>query len=521
MTTLSEKKIPIEYFSINGLHGERDITINFKEKIKIFVAENGYGKTTALRIFNNFFSKNHKISEDNFKNITLKKHGTPAYTFHKELTGLLFGDILQSIVRDNSYQEDAFFEYLRVRAKLLAPLDIPFAISILLSYSADETLSEKDIIKSITNDFKDLHFNETYISNYASIIRKIYDEHFDIFFLERNQKKNVRGLYNEINYIYRKEKNNNYDFTPIRKWLIDALDYIEIFQDFELIYLPTYRLIESNIIQFKDDNNIFFDEAKEIFDTHPIINFGTEKIERTWERYSNQIREATTTEFQRLSSKLLMDFVEDNIEIINNKNTKNKIIKSSLSSITKLNDKIYSDSDKEKIRNFIKGEYNEGAFIKNNSAFFYVLNYLSTIHDKQRTTLELLNKYCNAINSFFNNKKVIIDDFSADIYIEKKKSNKRISPESLSSGEKQILSLFTRLFLEKENKEEKSYWIIYDEPELSLSIEWQSILLPQIMSSGKCSFLLCATHSPFIFDNDYAKYASDLSLHSKELENGK
>ncbi|MGL6334838.1 AAA family ATPase [Aeromonas jandaei] len=233
------------------------------------------------------------------------------------------------------------------------------------------------------------------------------------------------------------------------------------------------------------------------------------------------MREATTTEFQRLSSKLLMDFVEDNIEIINNKNTKNKIIKSSLSSITKLNDKIYSDSDKEKIRNFIKGEYNEGAFIKNNSAFFYVLNYLSTIHDKQRTTLELLNKYCNAINSFFNNKKVIIDDFSADIYIEKKKSNKRISPESLSSGEKQILSLFTRLFLEKENKEEKSYWIIYDEPELSLSIEWQSILLPQIMSSGKCSFLLCATHSPFIFDNDYAKYASDLSLHSKELENGK
>lgn len=43
----------------------------------------------------------------------------------------------------------------------------------------------------------------------------------------------------------------------------------------------------------------------------------------------------------------------------------------------------------------------------------------------------------------------------------------------LSSGEKQIVSIFSKLYLESD---EKSI-IIIDEPELSLSLEWQKMLL--------------------------------------------
>ena len=35
-------------------------------------------------------------------------------------------------------------------------------------------------------------------------------------------------------------------------------------------------------------------------------------------------------------------------------------------------------------------------------------------------------------------------------------------------------------------------------------------LLPDIMKSKKCNFLLAVTHSPFIFDNDLDKYAIGL-----------
>lgn len=69
----------------------------------------------------------------------------------------------------------------------------------------------------------------------------------------------------------------------------------------------------------------------------------------------------------------------------------------------------------------------------------------------------------------------------------------------LSSGEKQIVSLFSKLYLESD---EKSI-VIIDEPELSLSLQWQKMLLPDIMRTENCDLLLTVTHSPFIFENEF------------------
>lgn len=40
---------------------------------------------------------------------------------------------------------------------------------------------------------------------------------------------------------------------------------------------------------------------------------------------------------------------------------------------------------------------------------------------------------------------------------------------------------------------------------------WQKQLLPDIINSKKCDFLLAVTHSPFIFDNELDKYAVGLN----------
>ncbi|MGY3861150.1 hypothetical protein ACW5WN_06000 [Aeromonas lacus] len=512
MTDKSINNSPIEYFSIHGLHGERDVRIDFKTPVKIFISENGKGKTTTLRIFNNFFSKSHRISKDNFDCIIIKKKNHEPYTFHRQLTGLLFSDILPPIIRGESHQEKHFFQQLKAYEKSLSPINIPLAITILLAFASNEKISEKDI----SREFTDVAVNNSYVSTYCRIVKKIADEAFNLFYLNKEQHINIRALYYEIAHIFNSSpKQQVTDFNPIANWMDEANNYIKNINNFEIIYLPTYRLIESNIINFKDsDNDLFFEEAKEIFDHHPLIHFGTEKIEKTWNEYSSEIRESTTVEFQKLSSKLLMDFVEDKIK----HRHLNISIKAALSSLNKLNNFIYGDEDKNKIRSFIKSKYNDHTLKEDDSAFFYILNYLSNIHSKQSATLEKLNNYSSAINSFFSNKKVIIDEYSANISIEKSGNNLKISPEDLSSGEKQILSLFTRLFLDKNNDKEKSFWIIYDEPELSLSIEWQRILLPQIMKSGKCSFILCATHSPFIFDNELAIYTSDLSIYNGEVK---
>ena len=70
------------------------------------------------------------------------------------------------------------------------------------------------------------------------------------------------------------------------------------------------------------------------------------------------------------------------------------------------------------------------------------------------------------------------------------------------------MSLFSKIYLE----EHKSITVLFDEPELSLSIEWQKQLLPDIISSEKCKFLLAVTHSPFIFKNELDKYAVGMNI---------
>ena len=90
---------------------------------------------------------------------------------------------------------------------------------------------------------------------------------------------------------------------------------------------------------------------------------------------------------------------------------------------------------------------------------------------------------------------------------------KTINIHKLSSGEKQILSLFANLYLSERN----DFAIFFDEPELSLSIEWQKMLLKDIIDSKKCKFLFATTHSPFIFDR-LIDITSDLSEFSEEIE---
>jgi predicted ATPase len=85
--------------------------------------------------------------------------------------------------------------------------------------------------------------------------------------------------------------------------------------------------------------------------------------------------------------------------------------------------------------------------------------------------------------------------------------DREIELKYLSSGEKQVISLFAQIYLSKA----KRFFVIIDEPELSLSVPWQRKLLPDLWSSGNCEFLAAVTHSPFIFDNELEGYTHDLS----------
>ncbi|WP_375470149.1 AAA family ATPase [uncultured Nostoc sp.] len=76
--------------------------------------------------------------------------------------------------------------------------------------------------------------------------------------------------------------------------------------------------------------------------------------------------------------------------------------------------------------------------------------------------------------------------------------NDKLEMRILSSGEKQIVSLFSHIYL----SEITGYFVIIDEPELSLSVPWQKRFLPDIIENSRCNGLVAVTHSPFIFQNN-------------------
>jgi len=103
----------------------------------------------------------------------------------------------------------------------------------------------------------------------------------------------------------------------------------------------------------------------------------------------------------------------------------------------------------------------------------------------------LIDTYVTSVNHFLDRKQL---RFSASRGIDLVgRDSTRLDPESLSSGERHLLLLLSRSVLAID----EGPLVIIDEPELSLGIEWQRDLLPELLrcsSPGSVQFLI-ASHS--------------------------
>lgn len=120
-----------------------------------------------------------------------------------------------------------------------------------------------------------------------------------------------------------------------------------------------------------------------------------------------------------------------------------------------------------------------------------------------------ISRFCEVCSEYMVDKTFIYDSpsFSFNIKADCPDGNQReVELKQLSSGEKQIVSLFSHLYLSGGKK----YFVLIDEPELSLSVPWQRRFLTDIKNGGFCSGLVAVTHSPFIYDNELKKYAHGL-----------
>ena len=103
-----------------------------------------------------------------------------------------------------------------------------------------------------------------------------------------------------------------------------------------------------------------------------------------------------------------------------------------------------------------------------------------------------LRHYEESVNSYLNGKSVMVNE-NGSLNIESPPV-KELNPRYLSSGEKQILILFTQALLRVDEP------VVYmaDEPELSLHVSWQEKLLESLVELGGQMQVIVATHSPDI-----------------------
>ncbi|MFK3680704.1 AAA family ATPase [Pseudomonas sp. NPDC088890] len=140
-----------------------------------------------------------------------------------------------------------------------------------------------------------------------------------------------------------------------------------------------------------------------------------------------------------------------------------------------------------------------------NTAYFALLamttfndRFLSITEDVEKMQFEKLEAtksfrdYEKEVNSYFHPRKLfnINEDGAFSV-----KSNKRtVELSDLSSGEKHILTILGKAALSRQ----EGAVFIADEPELSLHLDWQRMIMPSIIRLSPKSQIIVATHSPAI-----------------------
>lgn len=160
-----------------------------------------------------------------------------------------------------------------------------------------------------------------------------------------------------------------------------------------------------------------------------------------------------------------------------------------------INESLFNTEKKDSVLDFlnkmIEGKERKTRKIKENVLIDEVKNFL----DKIKTPLDSSgNEFIIMANKFFKktDRKILVN---SNGLLEVELSNKKkIAWFDLSKGEKTLLCLLLNTYIYRD------YGILYllDEPEQSLHIDWQEMLLESLIElAPKCKFII-ATHSPSV-----------------------
>lgn len=441
-------KSSLKRIKIVQLFGKYDYDLEFTSSINIFVAENGHGKTTIIKILvaalRNDYNLLHQLP---FKKIEIYLSNGEKIEIENNKSDR---KVNESLYEDEDGNSNAIIDM-----KALHRVDIPRGIRMAIRFLP-----------------KDGFFS------------------FDEFKFE------LRKLY-QVGQIPRVQYNRCIEFVLDEELLISNDNILNINEIIK--YLPTFRRVEAELHEvYRKDLNI----ENQIKGS--TLKFGLKDVEAHLDYLTSKLTKEAFETHANLNGEILSDLLNNRplkISTMQKKEITLEKVKIIIGRIGK--DKVKAA---DQLRNFIE---NDNAINDNENKDFleYYLYKLIRIYENQREIDNKIKSYRDICNKYLINKELIYDEAAAKVTIVDKEDFSLITFPELSSGEKQILSIFSELYLEDS---EKMIYII-DEPELSLSIAWQKNILEDIYNSGKVALLIATTHSPFIFKNKLNDFAKDLN----------
>ncbi|AFZ56605.1 AAA family ATPase [Anabaena cylindrica FACHB-243] len=264
-----------------------------------------------------------------------------------------------------------------------------------------------------------------------------------------------------------------------------------------VLYFPTYRRIEEELKNLGHKELHFRKRGKT---DDQLIQFGMDDVIAKFDEIQKNIKDATLELLPKVNGEMLTQFVEVTTPT---QEMRNSIQPETLNIVLSRIGNNIPENDKNKIEELVNsGKIKSPQY----DQLVYYLSKLLGLYEPQKEKDNSIKKFAEVCNKYLHKKRIVYDETSVKISIVQERNNQPIDIRNLSSGEKQIISLFSKIYLDSDDE----YIILFDEPELSLSLEWQRFLLPDILKSGKCKLLLAVTHSPFIFDNELDTNAIDL-----------
>lgn len=445
----------LERFQIFGLHGRKNVDVVIQENTLVLVGENGSGKTTFLRILFHYLSGRWlSLVQFRFESIVATIGGNEYKVTHDDLAK----------------------SFKAVDRRFLAEVPSPIRRKVM-------ELLEKGDLERVSVELE--RFGGRY-----SIPPEILLRQLEIF------EEPPRGAKKEIQ---------------------ETISSIQRAIRAQILYLPTYRRIErelSSIFEGIDPDDLRRhrhrlrqNESGEAY--IELVEFGMKDVQQAVDRTLERLKEFARESLNNLTLRYLGDVVNREYQNVGIRELTDVSEDTVRSVLDRIHESILTKTHKEHLFDVINSARSAGAPTEHEKIIYhYFLKLLGFQQSLQENELQIA-AFCDLCSEYIVDKRFIYDSqtFSFSIVpTDELQADRTITLSDLSSGEKQIVSLFSHLYLSGQ----QDFFVLIDEPELSLSVPWQRRFLKDIRAGLFCKGLVAVTHSPFIYDNDLRPYTHSL-----------